>query len=98
MRRPILVAATLLALTGCQLTAQPPYPEIPPPRVETMGKPPVTETLLIWRPGHWDWTGAGYEWIPGVFVPRAGHSDLWMQGYWEQTEPGWRWRPAHWVS
>jgi hypothetical protein len=85
----------LLAIAGCQQV--PPYPPVPPTRVEIMGKPPVTETALIWQPGHWDWTGAGYEWVPGSFVPRGGHSDLWMPGYWEQAGQAWRWVPAHWV-
>ncbi len=98
MTRSILPAALLLllGLSACQ-SSYPPYPPVPEPRVEVMGKPPVTETLLIWQPGHWDWTGAGYEWIPGGFVPRGTHSDLWMPGYWDRTDQGWRWVPAHWV-
>lgn len=85
----------LLALAGCQ--SAPPYPPVPPARVEVMGKPPVTQTLLIWQPGHWNWNGGAYEWIPGDFVPRAGHSDLWMPGYWERSGMSWRWVAAHWV-
>jgi hypothetical protein len=91
------VFAAALALAGCQVVSEPPYPPIPPVRVEVMGKPPVTETLLIWQPGHWDWTGAGYQWVPGGYVPREGHGNLWMQGYWEKSDIGWRWQPAHWV-
>ena len=93
------LAAILVAvgLAACQQGSQPPYPPPPPLRAESMGKPPVTETLLIWQPGHWDWTGGGYEWVPGSFVPREGHGELWMPGYWEKADDGWHWRPAHWV-
>ena len=87
----------VLGLAGCQQVSKPPYPPVPPLRVEAMGKPPVTETLLIWQPGHLDWNGAGYEWVPGSFVPREGHGELWMPAFWEKTDNGWQWRPAHWV-
>lgn len=96
-RAPLAATAMVLVvgmgLAGCGAS----YPEIPPPRIEVMGKPPVTETPLIWRPGHWDWTGAAYVWEPGEFVARAGHSDYFQSGRWESTSGGWRWDPAHWL-
>ncbi len=99
MTRPLpLRLVLLLGIAGCTQPGYPPYPMPPPLRVEVMGKPPVTETELIWRPGYWDWTGAGYEWFPGDFVPRAGHGNLWMPGYWEKNDQGWQWQRAHWVS
>ena len=79
----------VVGLSACQQALQPPYPPVPPLRAEAMGKPPVTETLLIWQPGHWDWTDGAYEWVPGSFVPREGHGELWMPGYWEKAEDGW---------
>lgn len=96
MRRLACLAAVLLltGLAGCQQETHPP---VPPLRAETMGKPPVTVTPLIWRPGHWDWTSGGYEWIPGTFVPREGHGDMWMPGFWARTGQGWQWQAAHWV-
>ena len=94
-----LIMAGLLAsaglLAGCGLEGNP-YPPVPPLRAETMAKPPVTVTPLIWQPGHWDWTGGGYVWQPGQFVPSEGHSNMWMPGYWAKTEGGWVWQPAHW--
>ena len=52
----------------------------------------------IWQPGPWDWTGNGYVWMPGEYVPRGTHSDLWMPGYWAATPAGgWAWQPAHWL-
>jgi hypothetical protein len=71
---------------------------VPPLQAETMGKPPVTTAPLIWQPGHWDWTGGGYAWVPGDFVPSAGHGVMWMPGYWAPTPDGsWGWQPAHWM-
>ena len=75
MRLPILLWAVLLA--AC--TAQPPAPPVPAPRADPMPLPPVTPEALIWQPGHWDWTGSGYVWAPGFYVPAASHGGNWMQ-------------------
>jgi hypothetical protein len=102
-RHPLTVAALIaILLAGC--TAPPTtttvdaHPPVPAPLPETMPKPPVSAEGLIWQPGHWDWTGAGYVWQAGQYVPAAGHGDLWMQGYWDHTQAGWTWQPAHWTS
>jgi len=92
-----LVSVALgLMLAGCAQSGNP-YPPVPPLKPEVMGKPPVTTTPLIWQPGHWDWNGGGYVWMPGAFVPSAGHGNMWMPGYWENGEGGWTWQPAHWM-
>ena len=92
------LAAATAVLTGCVAqTGAPPYPPVPATVVETMPNPPVTEVPLIWQPGHWNWTGAGYIWQAGQYVPKAGHGGLWMQGYWAQTPNGWAWQPPHWM-
>jgi hypothetical protein len=58
----------------------------------------VTTTPLIWRPGHWDWNGSGYVWIPGDYEPLEGHGNMYLPGYWAQTPGGgWAWQPAHWM-
>ena len=94
-----LLGATCLVMASC--TPPPPPsgpPAVPPLQADTMGKPPVTTTPLIWQPGHWDWTGGGYTWAPGEFVPGAGHGVMWMPGYWAPAEDGgWTWQPAHWM-
>ena len=74
------------------------YPAVPEPMPETMPKPPVSAETLLWQPGYWDWTGPGYVWRPGQYVPAAGHGNLWMQGHWTETGGGWVWRPPHWTS
>jgi hypothetical protein len=98
MKRQTIVAALLgvsLILGGCITEFSP--PAIPAPIAETIPKPPVSPTPLIWQPGHWDWTNSAYVWIPGQYVSSAGHGNLWMAGFWEKTPSGWVWHLAHWV-
>ncbi len=97
---PALSLALLLA--GCAAAgpgpaAGNPYPPVPPPRQEAIGKPPVTAVPLLWQPGFWDWTGAGYVWHRGRYVARGTHSNLFMPGYWKQEDGTYRWVPAHWL-
>ena len=94
-----LVATTALLL-GCaqQIGGGNTYPPIPAPLAETVPQPPVSAESLIWQPGYWDWTGAGYTWRPGLYVPAAGHGNLWMPGYWDNSRGDWTWRPPHWTS
>jgi hypothetical protein len=102
-QRPIAVALLIAGLlTGCspsttqEVDTHPaPVPALMP---ETLPKPPVSAERLIWQPGHWDWTGAGYVWQPGQYVPAAGHGALWMPGFWDHTTGSWTWQPAHWTS
>lgn len=71
MKYRTAVAALLGAtwvLAGC-VTANPP-PPLPAPMTESIPKPPVSAVPLIWQPGHWDWTGSGYGWIPGQYKSR----------------------------
>jgi hypothetical protein len=94
---PLLLVLGLAACEGQQMAGANPYPAPPPPRQETIPKPPVTEQQLIWQPGHWDWTGNGYVWREGQYVPLAGHSDKWQPGYWTLQNGTWTWVPAHWL-
>jgi len=87
----------LLLLAGCATTPAGPPAPIPQPMAETVPPPPVSPVPLMWQPGHWDWTGSSYVWIPGQYVSTAGHSATWMPGYWDASGSGWVWRPAHWV-
>ncbi len=81
-------------LAGC--SGGNPNPPVPAPLVEAVPKPPVSGQELSWQPGHWDWSGSGYVWQPGQYVPSAGHTNMWMPGFWAKTESGWAWQPAHW--
>jgi hypothetical protein len=104
MSKPILVVALLGAclLAGCATTTTTnvanPFPPVPPPMAETIPNPPVSPVALLWQPGHWDWSGTGYVWQPGEYVPAAGHGALFQTGYWQPTPSGWVWVKAHWTS
>ncbi len=93
-----MAAVAVGLLSGCAGMAANPNPPVPAPLPDPMTKPPVTGEPLIWQPGHWDWTGSGYVWAQGQWVPAAGHGALWMPGFWQQTGGGWAWQPAHWTS
>ena len=102
MKKYVIVAAFLaLGLSsGCthdDISGNP-YPPAPAALSETIPKPPITAEPLMWQPGHWDWSGSGYVWAPGQYVPAAGHGNLWMPGWWAKTSGGWAWQPAHWTS
>ncbi len=87
-------------LSGCATsgpTGAGPYPPVPPPRSETIPKPPVTATPLLWEPGHWDWIGGGYVWRHGRYVARDGRGTMFQPGWWRQTPSGYEWVPAHWL-
>jgi hypothetical protein len=100
-RAGAMLAAGLLAfglLSGCASTMANPNPPVPALLPDPMPKPPVTAEQLVWQPGHWDWTGSGYAWSQGQWVPAAGHGGLWIHGWWMQTGGGWAWQPPHWTS
>ena len=97
---PGILLAGALGLASCVASPQLAYnshPPPPPPVAETIPKPPVTEEVLVWQPGHWDWNGAGYLWVQGRFVPQAGHGNLWMPGFWQRSGGTEVWLPAHWM-
>ena len=95
-----MVAARLalcLALLGGCSVVQADLPTVPPVRAEQVPTPPVSQTTLIWQPGHYDWTGTSYIWIPGAWVERAGQGTLWQDGYWRRVNGQPVWVPAHWI-
>jgi len=104
MRHMRTLGAALVVglLFGCAQQPAPeatnPHPPVPDLIAETLPKPPVTADPLIWQPGHWDWTGSGYVWAKGQYVPAQGHGNLWMPGWWSRTAAGWVWQPPHWMS
>jgi len=98
MKHPAIAAALVsitFLLSACATVSAP--PAVPPLRSEIIPNPPVSAIPLIWQPGHWDWTGSGYAWQPGEYIPQGTHSNMFMPGYWQQTSAGWSWIPAHWL-
>ena len=99
--RHAFLAGGLLALgvlCGCAGSLPNPNPPVPALLPDPQSLPPVAGEPGVWQPGHWDWSGSGYVWAPGQWVPQVGHGQLWMHGFWQQTGGGWVWQPAHWTS
>ena len=67
----------------------------PPPRVETIPAPPAQ--TMLWRPGHWMWTGANWSWQQGEYVQRPEPTAVWEPGHWSQRpDGGYVWVDGHW--
>lgn len=91
-----LTAAGLLLAAGCGEMAMT-HPPVPPVPVEAVPIPPRSQTVMIYQPGHWSWTGSRYAWIAGTWVERAGHGTLWQDGYWRGVGRNAEWVPGHWL-
>lgn len=87
----------LALLGGCVAVLPPDHPPVPPLRAEPVPAPPRSPATLIWRPGHWVWTGAEYVWAPGEWVQRTARTVLWQDGFWRQVNGQSQWVPAHWI-
>ena len=92
--RVVMVSAAL-GLGGC--AGRQGHPPVPPNFSEEVPAPPVSQSVLIWRPGHFDWTDGRYVWNRGEWIERGQTSGLWQDGYWKDTQAGSVWMPAHWL-
>jgi hypothetical protein len=80
---------------GAPVPVAVPAPPPPPPPV-VAAPAPYPAYGYVWRPGHYVWTGYGYQLVPGTWVrpPYAGavwvaprwtsgpHGAYWVRGYW----------------
>jgi hypothetical protein len=79
-------------------------PTAPPaPLTETVPTAPATATVTTyWQPGHWNWTGATWQWVDGTYMQRVQQptvNAVWVQGQWAvQTDGSYVWVAAHWQS
>lgn len=97
MRRVAFVPVLcLLLLQGCA-AAYATHPPVPQIRSEEIPLPPVSSVVLIWQPGHFDWDGTDYVWVPGEWVDRDGHGTAWRDGDWTGTDASAVWVPGHWL-
>ena len=96
--RPVrlFLAVSLCLIAGCAPVVVGPPPK-PPLRTEQIPLPPASDSPVTWQPGHYDWTGTDYVWVPGEWVSSAGHGIMWQDGEWEGTPPALVWVPAHWI-
>ena len=66
----------------------------PAPRYEA--PPPAPNDRVVWDPGHWQWDGHDYAWLPGHYEERPVREARWEPGHWDQRGGGWVWAPGHW--
>jgi hypothetical protein len=105
----LALLALSIPLAACTVEAQPvevvrPAPPPPPPPVVVVHPPPPPlryepvppppPGTYVWRPGHWEWVGNTYAWIPGRYVLRQHGWRVWVPGHWA---PNGAWIPAHWA-
>jgi len=94
--RAFLSMASLLAVMACAAPMGAP-PPVPPLQAEQQPLPPVSAEVQIWRPGHWEWDGRGYVWVPGQFQVKGNLTGAYQQGHWQQDQGGWVWVPWRWL-
>ncbi len=55
--------------------------EAPPPLPE-YSQPPCPGDDYLWTPGYWDYSDAGYYWVPGAWVMAPWVDALWTPPWW----------------
>jgi hypothetical protein len=69
----------------------------PPPPSQPEDKPIIDmPQMAIWRPGHWVYDGANFNWVPGVIMNRPSPTAAWSPDRWVRHEFGWGFEPGHW--
>jgi len=83
-----------------QMVAIAPGPP-PAPHAELVPPPPQGSGLVVWQPGHWQYTGLPgnpWSWQPGQYVPPPSGETTWVPGRWsQQPSGGWSWVEGHWA-
>src|SRR5690348_15312469 len=98
-RLGLLCAALALApaLAGCVVERPPVAAEVvvprrpPPPRPEVIPPRPRPAEIVAWRPGHWQWVGRDFVWMPGEWIERPRREARWTPGHWVERPRGWVW-------
>jgi hypothetical protein len=97
--RCILLASTLLGLSGCAFEAAGPAGGVvvssPPPVVQTEAIPVAPAPDYVWIDGAWVWNGA-WVWRPGYWARRPFPLARWEPGRWEHWHRGYRWHEGRW--
>jgi hypothetical protein len=70
--------------------------ETAPPALPVYVVPDCPTPGLIWTPGHWRWSGFGYYWVPGVWVPSPYVGALWTPAYWGWADGRYAYHGGYW--
>jgi hypothetical protein len=92
-----------------QVIVQPPAQQQPSPSVAAPGPPPPVQNevvppapsgsgSVVWRPGHWRYSGNQWLWQPGQYVSPPAGQTTWIPGRWaQQPGGGWVWVDGYWA-
>ena len=50
----------------------------------------------VWQPGHWQWTGHRYRWVPGHYIRAPYRGARWQDGRWDHRGNGYAWTDGRW--
>lgn len=117
MRRTLFLLPALLApvlLAACEgppkplpaIVVQQPaivVPGPPPPaQAELVPPPPPGAASMVWKPGHWQWSGQSpqpWQWVAGGYEQAPTGQRVWVPGRWVQAPSGgWSWIEGHWAA
>lgn len=74
-------------------------PVMPPAvREEFVATPAGPPDRVVWIPGHYDWNGAAYYWVPGRYIDRPRPGLYWEPGRWVAVGGRWEWYAGHWAG
>jgi len=79
-------------------SGSPVYAEQPPPPLPEYNQPQCPGPNYMWTPGNWDYTSAGYYWVPGVWVMAPFVGALWTPPYWGFENNRYRRHQGYWGS
>jgi hypothetical protein len=68
----------------------------PVPVVAVAPPPPPAPYGLVWQSGYYAWTGAAYQWVPGVWVRAPYAGAVWAPGRWVHQPRGWFFVRGYW--
>ncbi len=93
---------TLMLLSACGTVDEPmtPYTQLslvsPPDTPYEEKLVPNDPSHQLWRPGHWDYNGMEFTWVPGEMLTRPTLSAVWSADRWDKRTFGWAFVPGHW--
>jgi hypothetical protein len=67
-----------------------------PPTPPTEVAPPAPGPDYAWTAGYYNWSGAGWIWVPGVWAVRPYRGALWFGGHWNYRGGRAFWVRGHW--
>ena len=68
----------------------------PPPPLPEYSQPPSPGENYMWTPGYWDYSDAGYYWVPGAWVLAPWVGALWTPPWWGYDNGAYLWHAGYW--